>query len=176
MYIQCMFEYILSSVVLITAKSCICEIKKHVTYELLICVVGSRINIMNKQPSFFSLRNENTFSECIFSAVTSKVISGLKKNNLNKCFVFPSRNLFILLVYLHPAHIDVQCYQVGFQLVYLIWQVRIMTGRRKKAVHKYYGRIYCHLDIGFCTKYLVSPWTIWSPVSNSRTCKLVSMK
>lgn len=79
MYIQCMFEYILSSVVLITAKSCICEIKKHVTYEMLIRVVGSSINIMNKQTSFFSLRNENTFSECIFSAVTSKVISGLKK-------------------------------------------------------------------------------------------------
>lgn len=175
MYIQCMFQYILSSVVLITAKSCICEIKKHVTHEMLICVVGSRFNIMNKQPSFFIKKWKYIQWMYIFCCYQQSHL-WVEKNNLIKCFVFPSRNLFMLLVYLHPAHIDVQWYRVGFQLVYLIqWQVRIMTGRRKKAVHKYYGRIYCHLDIGFCTKSLVSPWTIWSPVSNSRTCKLVSM-
>lgn len=129
---------------------------------------------MNKQPSFFIKKWKYIQWMYIFCCYQQSHL-WVEKNNLNKCFVFPSRNLFMLLVYLHPAHIDVQCYRVGFQLVYLIqWQVRIMTGRRKKAVHKYYGRIYCHLDIGFCTKYLVSPWTIWSPVSNSRTCKLVS--
>lgn len=126
MYIQCMFEYILSSVVLITAKSCICEIKKHVTYEMLICVVGSRFNIMNKQPSFFIKKWKYIQWMYIFCCYQQSHL-WVEKNNLIKCFVFPSRNLFMLLVYLHPAHIDVQCYRVGFQLVYLIqWQVRIM--------------------------------------------------
>lgn len=110
---------------------------------------------MNKQPSFFIKKWKYIQWMYIFCCYQQSHL-WVEKNNLNKCFVFPSRNLFMLLVYLHPAHIDVQCYRVGFQLVYLIqWQVRIMTGRRKKAVHKYYGRIYCHLDIGFCTKYLV---------------------
>lgn len=92
---------------------------------------------MNKQPSFFIKKWKYIQWMYIFCCYQQSHL-WVEKNNLNKCFVFPSRNLFMLLVYLHPAHIDVQCYRVGFQLVYLIqWQVRIMTGRRKKAVHKF---------------------------------------
>lgn len=87
---------------------------------------------MNKQPSFFIKKWKYIQWMYIFCCYQQSHL-WVEKNNLNKCFVFPSRNLFMLLVYLHPAHIDVQCYRVGFQLVYLIqWQVRIMTGRRKK--------------------------------------------